>query len=150
MYPNGYNYPNVTGQYSAGAVATGAAAGMSFGFIFLIFIAIYVLMAIPLMKIAGKTGFEKKAWWAWVPILNVILSYNLGDYSGWWMICPIGNIVVYILAWMKISGKCEKPDWLGILMIISPLNIIIPFYLAFSSSGPTGGVVTPPTPPPTV
>jgi len=130
-----YNYNWDPNQAAAAGAAGGLFAGGMMLFMFIMIVAMYVLMALPLMKIAQKTpGFKDKAWWAWVPILNLVLNYNMGGYSGWWMILPIGNIIVLILAWMKISVKCGKPDWLGILMIVSPLNIIIPFYLAYSSS----------------
>ena len=119
------------------AAAAGAAAGMFAGgmmlFSLIMIAVVYIIMALSLMKIAQKTGFKDKAWWAWVPILNMILNYNMGGYSGWWMLLPIGNVIVMILAWMKISVKCGKPDWLGILMIVSPLNLIIPLYLAYSN-----------------
>jgi hypothetical protein len=129
-----YNYTNTWTPDQSAALGMGAFWGAYAVLMVFFAIAMYVLMALPLMKIAQKTkGFEDKAWWAWVPILNLVLNYNMGGYSGWWMICPIGNIIVLILAWMKISVKCGKPDWFGILMLVSPLNIIIPFYLAYSS-----------------
>lgn len=128
------NFPKDWNSDQAAAFGTGAFfAGYMF-FMFVCVLVIYAVMAISLMRIAQKTGFKDKAWWAWVPILNMVLNYNMGGYSGWWMICPIGNIIVMILAWMKISVKFGKPDWLGILMIVSPLNLIIPLYLAFSDS----------------
>lgn len=133
-----FNYNYATGSASNLTPEQAAAFGLGMGvymvFMFIFIVAIYVIMALSLMKIAQKTGFKDKAWWAWVPILNMVLNYNMGGYSGWWMICPIGNFVVMILAWMKISVKCGKPDWLGILMLVSPLNLIIPLYLAFSSA----------------
>jgi hypothetical protein len=123
---------NLTSDQAA-ALGMGAFLGAYTVFMVICVLAIYAVMAISLMKIAQKTGFGDKAWWAWVPILNIVLNYNMGGYSGWWMILPFANIVVIILAWMKISVKCGKPDWLGLLMIISPLNLIIPLYLAYSN-----------------
>jgi hypothetical protein len=35
---------------------------------------------------------------------------------------------------MGISKTLEKQEWLGVLMIISPINLIIPGYLAFSET----------------
>lgn len=131
---SGSDFSNLTPDQAAALGATSGlfAGGMLF-FMFIMLVVMYVLMALPLMKIAQKTGYKDRAWWAWVPILNIVLNYNMGGYSGWWMLLPVGNIIVLILAWMKISVKCGKPDWLGILMIVSPLNIIIPLYLAYSN-----------------
>ena len=131
---SGSSMPNLT-QDQAAALGMGAFWGAYAVLMFFVVVALYLVMAFSLMKIAQKTGFKDKAWWAWVPVLNMVLNYNMGGYSGWWMICPIGNFIVMILAWMKISVKCGKPDWLGILMIVSPLNIILPLYLALSDSG---------------
>ncbi|MDD5731481.1 MAG: DUF5684 domain-containing protein [Patescibacteria group bacterium] len=133
-----YNYTTTwtPDQAAAAGAAGGLFAGGMMLFMFIMIVAMYVLMALPLMKIAQKSAFKEfndKAWWAWVPVLNLVLNYNMGGYSGWWMLLPVGNVIVLILSWMKISVKCGKPDWLGILMIVSPLNIIIPFYLAYGS-----------------
>lgn len=111
----------------------------------LIFTSIYyIYMAICLLKIAKKTR-TPDAWFAWVPILNFFLMTNIAKKPGWWVLLffiPFINLIIGILVWMEISKAVGKPEWLGILMIITPINFIIPGYLAFSKSqnsnqGPT-------------
>jgi len=129
-----------------------ALAGLGFLFggviIFMIVIAliVYVYMAICLMKIAKKTN-TANAWFAWVPVLNVILTLRLGKLSSWFALIliaaaiPFVNIfaglammVISVITWMKISERLGKPNWLGILMIVPIANLIVPGYLAFSST----------------
>lgn len=112
----------------------------------IIFLAVYVYMAICLMKIAKKTNTEN-AWFAWVPILNVILMLRLGKQSSWWalillayiipfvnILASIGFMVIMVIAWMKIAERLGKPNWLGILMIVPIANLVVPGYLAFSGA----------------
>lgn len=116
-------------------VGLGIAAGF-FGIIFLICLVIYIFAAICLMKIAKKTN-TPNAWFAWVPILNIILMVQIVKQPGWWVVLffvPIVNIVMLILVWMKIAEILGKPNWLGILMFISPVNLVVIGYLAFSNS----------------
>lgn len=104
---------------------------------FLLFaVIVYVFMAICLMKIANKTNTEN-SWFAWIPILNVILMIQCAKKPLWWIILffiPFVNIVAAIIIWMAIAKNLGKPEWLGILMIVPIANFVIPAYLAFSDS----------------
>ncbi|HEC78030.1 MAG TPA: signal peptidase I [candidate division WOR-3 bacterium] len=101
---------------------------------FIIIAVFYIYMAICLQTIAKKTNTDN-GWFAWIPILNVILMLMIAKKPLWWFILiliPIVNIVISIIVWMAIAEARGKPNWLGILMIIPIANIIIPGYLAFS------------------
>lgn len=147
MNPNYGSY----GDYGASSQVSPEAAGLGlaiFGgvmiFMLVIFLIIYIYMAICLMKMAHKTN-TSNAWMAWIPILNVILMLQIGKKPIWWIILfliPLVNIIISILAWMAICKELGKPEWLGVLMIIPVANIIIPGYLAFSNNSST-----PATPP---
>ncbi|MBI5871190.1 MAG: signal peptidase I [Actinobacteria bacterium] len=104
------------------------------GPVLILWAAIYVYMAFSLMTIANKTGTEN-AWFAWVPILNVILMLQIADKPIWWIILfliPIVNIVIAIMVWMAIAEARGFPSWWGILMIVPFVNFIVPGYLAFA------------------
>ncbi|MFA5961433.1 MAG: DUF5684 domain-containing protein [Parcubacteria group bacterium] len=108
--------------------------GGLFIFLFIFFSLCYVYMSICLLKIARKTN-TGNAWFAWIPILDMLLALEIAKKPTWWIIwffIPVANLVTYVLVWMGISKILRKPEWLGILMIISPLNLIVPGYLAFS------------------
>ncbi|MFA6047436.1 MAG: DUF5684 domain-containing protein [Parcubacteria group bacterium] len=138
MDPNYANY----GSYSTSTNVSPEAAGLGlavFGgimlFLLVVFLIIYIYMAICLMKMAHKTN-TPNAWFAWIPILNCILMLQIAKKPIWWIILlliPLVNIVMMIIVWMAIAKELGKPEWLGVLMIIPVANIIIPGYLAFSN-----------------
>lgn len=105
-------------------------------FILILALLIYIYVAVCLMKIAKKTSVEN-AWFAWIPILNIILIIQCAKKPLWWIIfyfIPFVNIVALVIIWMAIAKNLGKPDWLGILMIIPIANLILPGYLAFSEN----------------
>jgi len=132
-----YNY-----QYS-GDVPAAAAGGMAlfaggmFLFIMLFVLVIYVLMAISLMKIANRTN-TPNAWFAWIPILNLILMLQIAQRPMWWLIfwlVPIINIagiVLNFVVWVDIAKRLGKSAVWGVLAVLIPI-IFMP-YLAFSKS----------------
>ena len=136
-YYSGTEYPTA---YSSTDPANTAALGMFFGgfMIFMIILAaiFYVFYAVCFMKIAQKTN-TPNAWFAWVPILNVVLMVQIAKKPLWWILLlfiPFVNIVISILLYMEIAKAVGKPEWLGILMIVPVANLVIPAYLAFSKN----------------
>lgn len=132
-----YNYQysgNVPPEAAAGAFAL--AGGLLF-FIILAAIIIYVIMAVSLMKIADRTD-TPNAWFAWIPILNLILMLQISQRPMWWLIfflIPILNIAGIILQfviWIDIAKKLGKSAIWGVLAALIPI-IFMP-YLAFSQS----------------
>src|ERR1019366_10316382 len=92
-------------------------------------IAAYILMAIPLYVMGQKTGSDNP-WFAFVPILNIVLMLDIADKDLWWIILcliPCVNIIIAIIVWMGIAEAMEKPSWLGILMLVPGVNFILPF-----------------------
>ena len=103
-------------------------------FNFLFMIGIYVYMAYALMVIAKKTN-TPNGWFAWIPILNLVLMLRVAKKPVWWIILaliPFVNIVIMVIVWMKIAMAVGKPEWLGILMLVPVVNLIVPGYLAWS------------------
>ena len=108
-------------------------AGMMI-FIWIFIIAMYVYVALALQTIAKKTNTPND-WWAWIPIINIILMLNIGKKPIWWIVLcliPFVNIIAFILIWMAIAEARNKPSWWGIMMIIPVMNLIAPGYLAWS------------------
>lgn len=97
-------------------------------------LAIYAYFAFALMTIANKLEVEN-SWWAWIPILNIILMLQIADKPIWWLILfiiPIVNIIIAIIIWMRIAELRGFPNWWGILLIVPIVNLIVPGYLAFT------------------
>jgi hypothetical protein len=107
----------------------------AFLLIFCIFMLVmYVYHALALQTIAAKTNTEN-AWFAWIPILNLILMLNIAKKPIWWILLfliPIVNVVIYVLLWMGAAEARGKPNWWGILTIVPLVQLIVPGYLAWS------------------
>jgi Family of unknown function (DUF5684) len=108
------------------------------GGFFLIFCIIaliaYVYHALALQTIAAKANTENP-WFAWIPILNLILMLNIAKKPIWWIILcliPFVNIVILVIVWMGIAEARNKPNWWGILIIVPVANLIVPGYLAWA------------------
>lgn len=111
-----------------------AALGGVLMIMLLMFLAVYIYMALALQTIAQKTNTDN-AWLAWIPIANIVLLLNIAGKPVWWIILfliPIVNIVIGVLAWMGVAEARQKPNWWGILMIIPFVNLIVPGYLAWA------------------
>jgi len=130
-------YQQIIAKQGDAAEATGA---VFFGFgavccYFLIIVGVYVYHSMALMTIAKKLGAEDKYWWAWVPILNVLLMLELAGKELWWILLlfiPFVNIVVSVIVWMAIAEARGKPSWWGIMLIVPIMNFIAPGYIAWS------------------
>ena len=129
-----YNYEgNVPPEAAAGMFAV---AGGFFLFALIIFVVIYVLVAISLMRIAKRTGTEN-AWFAWIPILNLILMLQIAKRPMWWLVfflVPFINIVGIVLnfvIWIDIAKRLGKSPVIGFFAGLIPI-IFVP-YLAFSN-----------------
>jgi hypothetical protein len=108
----------------------GAAFGATFLFIVL---ALYAFSAICFMKIAEKTNTEN-GWWAWIPILNILLMLAIARKPWWWillMLIPLVNFVIIILVFVGICQTRGKSGLLAIGLLIPIVNLIVLGYLAF-------------------
>ncbi|MGB7281746.1 MAG: DUF5684 domain-containing protein [Candidatus Acidiferrum sp.] len=108
--------------------------GGFFLILFIFVLAMYVYHALALQTIAAKTNTEN-GWFAWIPIVNVILMLNIAKKPIWWIILciiPLVNIVIFIILWMAIAEARNKPNWWGILIIVPVANLIVPGYLAWA------------------
>jgi hypothetical protein len=94
----------------------------------------YLYFSGAVFMIANKTGTDN-AWFAFVPILNIVLLIQIADKPIWWILLffiPLVNIVMAALVWMGVAEARGKPSWLGLLMLVPGVNLILMGYLAFS------------------
>ena len=91
----------------------------------------YIYMALTLMKTAQKLGAED-TWYAWVPILNAILLFKLGEQNPWLLLLAlipgIGALIVGIFAIIATMKICEKRGYdklWGLLMLVPIVNLIL-------------------------
>lgn len=100
-------------------------------------IALYVFMSWAYMIIAKKLNMEN-AWFAWVPVLNLILMAQIGDINPWTLlliIIPFVNVfyLIYFLvvSSMKMSEKLGLDKYLGLLMFVPVVQYVFLGYLAW-------------------
>lgn len=104
-----------------------------------VFVVAYIYFALALQTIARKTN-TANGWWAWIPILQIVLSLNVARKPIWWIVLclvPIVNIVMWLLIWMGIAEARNRPSWWGILLLVPLVNLIVPGVLAWSDKNPS-------------
>ena len=100
-------------------------------------IAMYIYTSLAFSKIAEKLNYEKK-WFAWVPILNTIMIFELGDQNPMLLfltlIPGIGGLIVMVFSIIAIMNIAEKRGFdkmLGLLTLVPVANIIVIGYMAW-------------------
>jgi hypothetical protein len=102
---------------------------------FVLAIAVYAYFSLCLYVLARKTETDN-AWWAFVPLLNLVLLLEIADRPVWWFfLCfvPILNLLIAGLVWTGVAEVRCKPSWVGWLMLLPGLNLFVLGYLAFSA-----------------
>ncbi len=115
--------------------------------ILVLLVALYVFYSYCLYKIAVKTN-TKLEWLAFIPFVNFAYPFYIAKFP-WWLIaiCVLAlfapneykiiyliSLIGYAYAWSKIAQQLNRPSWWGIPLIISPINLIFMWFLAFRSS----------------
>ena len=133
------------GQYSAAA----GVFGVFFVFFYLIMlavgIAVYVMQALWLQKMAKNRG-EENAWFAWIPLLNYVLIGNMvgpmkiGKYDVKkpgiaMLVLSLGVIAVELVGTLLIALLVNIPvlGWvlcglIGIVLVAYPILVAVFFY----------------------
>ncbi len=115
--------------------AAGLLAGGMFMMVMVGVVIAYIIMGVSLMTIANKLGQKEKSWWAWVPILNLLLLAELAGQPIWMgllgLIPYVGFLFVIFLLW-KVCEARNKPGWISILTIVPCIGLFVPLYIAFA------------------
>lgn len=107
---------------------------------FAILAIVYAFFAVCLATIAKRTGHSERAWWAWVPVLQVLLILRTAGVDWWWIfffLIPFVNIAIAIYVWVKVAKALSKHPIYGVLMVIPVLDLFVLAYLAFSTDPAT-------------
>jgi hypothetical protein len=117
---------------------TGMLAGIfGVGMLF-VWLVVYLFIGYCLKTIADKTGHTENSFWAWIPIMNILLLLQIAGKPAWWivlMIIPFVNFIVAIIVMMEVAKARGKESWWGIIAAVVP--IIGWPYLAFSDTPAT-------------
>lgn len=140
-YDSDLNYDELTPDQQAALESLGV---LGAGAMFIIFIVsgvlgllVYVFMALAYMKIAQKLGMAN-AWWAWVPVLNLVLMAQMGDINPWTLLLvliPVVNVfyLIYfmVVSSMKTAEKLGLDKFLGLLVLVPVVQYFFIGYMAW-------------------
>ena len=97
----------------------------------------YIYTSLALMTIAKRLNYEN-GWFAWIPILNIVLIFKMGDMNPLLvllMLIPgLGGLALAIIAIIALMNICEKRGYdrlLGLLTIIPLANLVLLAMLAW-------------------
>jgi hypothetical protein len=99
-----------------------------------VLVALYLFFAFCLYRLGQLLG-DARAWWAWIPVLQVFFMLKIAQLSYWWFIgllIPFLNIAVGVYVWIRIAARRAKPWWVGVLMVVPGVDLAVLAYLAFS------------------
>jgi hypothetical protein len=130
----------------------GGASALAFGGIYITALIVglgtYIYTAITLKKVADKLG-HPKSWFAWVPVLNIILKFQLGEQNPWLILLGlipiVGSVVIMVLTVIVTIKICEKlghEKLLGLLTLIPIGAIVLWGILAWGKAKPANQQVT--------
>ena len=115
-------------------------------------LAMYVYMGLTLSTIAKKIKAEN-SWFAWVPILNLVLLAQMAEINPAMLLIfliPIAGafygIYFSAVAYMKIAEKRGLDKYLGLLIFVPVVNFIFMGYLAWAKIEPMKVTSTPVVP----
>ena len=121
-----------------------------FAAVWIFILAIYIYSAICYMAMAKRTN-TPNGWFAFIPILNMILMLQIAKRPLWWiilMLIPIVNIVIAIIILLDILKVLKRPTWWVILMLIPIVNLVILGVMAWGKNdAPMVGATPPPVAP---
>jgi len=78
-------------------------------------------------------------WLAWIPIVRFYLAAEIVDGGiGWFllMICPVVQIVAFLIYFMKLARKCGMHWAYGLLLLVPVLQFVMLWIFAFSEAPP--------------
>jgi len=106
----------------------------------------YIYCSLALMKIAKRMDHENP-WFAWIPILNMVLLLQLGDQNPvlllLLLIPGVGAVVIGVLSIIALMKICEKRGYdkmLGLLSLIPVASYVLLGILAWGKKEPAVAV----------
>ncbi len=144
------DYSDLTDEEVQAGFLAGTAAllfsGVMAVFSIIIGVGSYVYCSLALMKLAKRMNHENP-WYAWIPILNMVLLFQLGDKNPvlllLLLIPGIGAVIVGVISIIAMMNICEKRGYdkaLGLLMLIPVANYVLLGILAWGKKEPTPAV----------
>jgi hypothetical protein len=110
--------------------------GMNYGMKLIFALAIYILYSIPMYLLTVKANYDN-AFFAFVPLLNIILMINIAGMSGWFVLLyliPVVNVIFGLYITFKFYASYENGIMVFFILIITSfIGGFIPFVLLLGS-----------------
>ncbi len=106
----------------------------------LVYFALIILFMIGMFKTFKKMGYDD-AWWAVVPVLNIIFFLKIAEKPIWWILLffipIIGSFILLYVLWL-VSSKVAKAYGKSDLFAVGLLLLGFVFYpmLGFGKDEP--------------
>jgi len=114
---------------TGGILSAFVALGIILLILFLVFLYVYFSLA---WSIIAKKLKYKRAWLAWIPIVNIAMILQLGGFNWAWIfliVIPIFGwialLVLLIIASWRIFDRRNYPGWFSLSMIIPQVGGIL-------------------------
>ena len=81
----------------------------------------------------ARRGGHPRSWWAWMPVLNLLLPFAMARRSLGWsalLAVPPLNLLVWAVVWSEVFAATGRRAWLGLLMAMPGPNLVVPAYAA--------------------
>jgi hypothetical protein len=130
-----------------GVTYTTTSSGGGATFLFILYIAIYVLLVAGMWVTFTKAG--EAGWKSIIPIYNLIIIFKISGHPWPWIFLLLIPVVGFVILWYELAKSFGKGIGFTIGLILLPY-VFVPI-LGFGSAryvGPlAGGGSTPPPPP---
>lgn len=139
---------NLTDDQAAGLLAGSIFAAIFTGIWLVVALTfafgLYIYTSFTLMKIGQKLGYQS-SWFAWIPILNIVMLFQLGEQNPWLLLLilipGIGAIavaIISVIAYMRISERLGFDKLLGLLVLVPTIgNLVLLGILAWKDNTST-------------
>ena len=114
-----------------GGVVGGALIALGIFIITILLLGLYIYSSLAWYTISKKLKY-KKAWLAWIPIINITLVLQLGNFHWAWiflLLIPIlgwiALFVLVIIAHWRIFKKRKYPGWFSLSVLIPEVGGIL-------------------------
>ncbi|UCG62782.1 MAG: hypothetical protein JSV52_05730 [Candidatus Zixiibacteriota bacterium] len=98
----------------------------------------YLYASVCLYRTARNCAEHRDAWWAFVPILQLLLTLRLATMPAWSVLIffvPLVNMLAFAVVSVRIARRCGLSTAWGVLTIIPVLNLLAMFKLAVGKPG---------------
>ena len=122
-------FHHLSSSFAANDAAGAGFLAFGLGMDLVILVAATLIIGYPIY-VLGTRASHATPWFAFVPILNLIILVQLADLEMFWvLLCFIPFVGLY--PWYKIAEKAGKPGLVVLGFFIPCVGFLTPYYIVF-------------------